>query len=44
MYLSSDFFLQETIEDIDKDGDGLIDLQEYIGKESIFWLCVHLKH
>lgn len=24
--------LQETIEDIDKNGDGKIDLQEYIGK------------
>lgn len=26
-----DIVLQEAIEDIDKDGDGLIDLQEYIG-------------
>lgn len=26
------FFLQETMEDIDKNGDGLIDLDEYIGE------------
>lgn len=26
-------FSQETIEDIDRNGDGLIDLQEYIGKK-----------
>lgn len=29
---------QETIEDIDKNGDGFIDLQEYIGKE----YCTHI--
>lgn len=26
-------FSQETIEDIDRNGDGLINLQEYIGKK-----------
>ncbi len=26
------FGLQETMEDIDKNGDGFIDLNEYIGK------------
>lgn len=26
------FLLQETMEDIDKNGDGLIDLDEYIGE------------
>lgn len=26
------FYLQETMEDIDKNGDGLIDLEEYIGE------------
>lgn len=33
-------FLQETIEDIDKNGDMKIDLQEYIGKytDMILWL------
>lgn len=31
------FDLQETMEDIDKNGDGFIDLDEYIGK-----LCVLL--
>lgn len=45
VYLSYGFFfLQETIEDIDKNGDGLIDLQEYIGKEMgtacTSWLCL----
>lgn len=28
------FFFKETMEDIDKNGDGLIDLDEYIGE---FW-------
>lgn len=32
-------FLQETLEDIDKDGDGYISLQEYIG-EIIFYYFV----
>lgn len=27
------FYLQETMEDIDKNGDGLIDLEEYIGED-----------
>lgn len=26
------FFFQETVEDIDKDGDGKINLDEYIGR------------
>lgn len=29
--------LQETIEDIDKDKDGLIDIEEYVGKLFIFF-------
>lgn len=28
------FLLQETMEDIDKNGDGLIDLDEYIGEST----------
>ena len=28
---------QETIEDIDKNGDGLIDLQEYIGEIHFYY-------
>lgn len=31
LFLKSDC-LQETIEDIDKDKDGMIDIEEYIGK------------
>ena len=31
--------LQETIEDIDKDKDGLIDIEEYVGK-CFFVLCL----
>ena len=39
-YCSFSFFcLQETMEDIDKNGDGLIDLDEYIG---VFFKCHQL--
>lgn len=37
-YLTFSFLSQETIEDIDKNGDGFIDLKEYIGEVlSIRW-------
>lgn len=29
---TTNFLIQETMEDIDKDGDGKINLVEYIGK------------
>lgn len=32
MYFFFFFFFKETMEDIDKNGDGLIDLDEYIGE------------
>ena len=43
MSLTSRSLSQETIEDIDKDKDGLIDLKEYIGEEPLLppGVCRH---
>lgn len=40
------FGTQETLEDIDKNGDGHVDEDEYIGKFEWFnwWIWVYLKY